>query len=60
MEGRRHMLTAEMKQAFETAITSIKDDVTGMIVLALPAGLAICGINLAIRLGINFFKSIAS
>lgn len=53
------MLTAEMTQAFNTAITSIKEDVVGMIVIALPAGLAIMGINLAIRLGINFFRSIA-
>lgn len=53
------MLNAEMKEAFSTAIDAIKTDVTGMIVLAMPAGLSIMGIGLAVRLGINFFRSIA-
>jgi hypothetical protein len=53
------MLTESMKTAFSNAIDSVKDDVTGMITVAMPAGLAIMGINLAVRLGINFFKSIA-
>ena len=54
------MLTESMKTAFGSAIDSIKEDVTGMIVLALPAGLSIMGIRLAVKLGISFFRSIAS
>lgn len=54
------MLTESMKTAFSTAVDSIKEDVTGMIVVALPAGLAIMGIRLAVRLGVGFFRTIAS
>lgn len=53
------MLTESMKTAFSTAVDSIKEDVTGMIVVALPAGLAIMGIRLAVRLGVSFFRTIA-
>ncbi|MDD6811683.1 MAG: hypothetical protein PUD93_07460 [Lachnospiraceae bacterium] len=54
------MLTAEMKQAFNTGIESIKGDVVDMMTVALPAGLAIMGIKLALQFGISFFRSIAS
>lgn len=54
------MLTEAMKTAFSNAVDSIKEDVTGMIVVALPAGLAIMGIRLAVRLGVGFFRTIAS
>ncbi|MBD5493989.1 MAG: hypothetical protein HDR12_06345 [Lachnospiraceae bacterium] len=53
------MLTESMKTAFSSAVDNIKDDVTGMITVALPAGLAIMGIRLAVRLGVSFFRSIA-
>lgn len=53
------MLTESMKTAFSSAVSDIKDDVTGMITVALPAGLAIMGIRLAVRLGVSFFRSIA-
>lgn len=53
------MLTESMKTAFSNAVDSIKDDVTGMITVALPAGLAIMGIRLAVRLGVSFFRTIA-
>ncbi len=46
--------------AFTTAVGTIKTDVTTMISSALPAGLAIMGIGLAVRIGINFFRSIAN
>mgnify|MGYP001089087507 CR=1 FL=1 len=49
------MLTEAMKTAFSSAV----DNITGMIVVALPAGLAIMGIRLAVRLGVSFFRSIA-
>ena len=54
------MLTEAMKTAFSNAVDSIKDDVTGMIVVALPAGLAIMGIRLAVRLCVGFFRTIAA
>lgn len=58
-KGEKTMLTESMKTAFSNAVDSIKDDVTGMITVALPAGLAIMGIRLAVRLGVSFFRSIA-
>lgn len=48
-----------MKTAFTTALTTVKTDVTEMVTAALPIGLAIMGLFLAIRLGIGFFRSIA-
>ena len=39
---------------------ALTGDVTTMISTALPAGLAIMGIGLAVRIGINFFRSIAN
>ncbi|MCM1047367.1 MAG: hypothetical protein NC433_02950 [Clostridiales bacterium] len=53
------MLTEGMKTAFSNAVGAIKTDVVGMITVALPAGLAIMGIRLAVRLGVSFFRSIA-
>lgn len=46
--------------AFTTAVGAIKTDTISMIETALPAGLAIAGIMIAVRLGINFFRSIAN
>lgn len=48
-----------MKQAFTTATTTIKSDVLEMMAVALPAGLAIMGIQMAVRIGLNFFRSVA-
>lgn len=45
--------------AFTSAVTTIKADVISMITTALPAGLAIMGIGLAVSIGIGFFRSIA-
>lgn len=53
------LLTESMKTAFNDGIEGIQSDVTSMISVALPAGLAIMGIRLAVRLGISFFRSIA-
>lgn len=53
-------MSEALKQAFTTATTTIKGDVLEMMEVALPAGLTIMGIQLAIRLGISFFKRIAS
>lgn len=45
--------------AFTTAVGTIKADVLTMIQTALPAGLAIMGVGLAVSIGIGFFRSIA-
>lgn len=54
------IMTEAMKTVFETALTTVKTDVFGTVEVALPVGLAIMGLFLAIRLGINFFRSIAN
>lgn len=54
------MLTESMKTAFSNAVDQIKDDVVGMITVALPAGLAIMGIRLAVSVGVGFFRTVAS
>lgn len=53
-------MSEAMKTAFGTAVDGIKSDVMGMMALALPAGLGIAGVTIAAKLGISFFKSIAS
>lgn len=53
-------LAEDTLQAFTTAFTSISTDVNSMVKVALPIGLGIMGLFLAIRLGIRFFRSIAS
>ena len=49
-------LTEVMKTAFEAVQTNVVD----MVSMALPIGLGIMGLFLAIRLGIGFFRSVAS
>ena len=53
-------MTESLTSAFTTAVGTVKTDVLTMIQTALPAGLAIMGIGLAVRIGINFFRSIAN
>lgn len=54
------LLTEGMKTAFSNAVKGIQSDVTSMITVALPAGLAIMGIRLAVRLGVSFFRTVAA
>lgn len=54
------MLTDAMKTAVTTALNGISADVFDLMGVALPIGLGIAGVFMAIRLGINFFRSIAS
>lgn len=58
--GGTGLLTEGMKTAFNNAIEGIQSDVTTMIATALPAGLAIMGIRLAVRIGVGFFRTIAA
>lgn len=46
--------------AFETAVKVIQTDAISMITSALPVGLGIMGIGMAVRIGIRFFRSVAS
>lgn len=54
------LVTEAMTTAFNTGVDAVKADVSTMVTTALPAGLAIMGLFLAIRLGIRFFRSIAN
>lgn len=54
------LLTDAMKTAFNNGVTAVQSDVSGMVTLALPAGMAIMGLFMAIRLGIGFFRSLAN
>ncbi len=53
-------MSETLTQAMTTAMTSVKTDVMGIMEKALPAGLAIMGVVLAVSIGIKFFKKIAS
>lgn len=48
-----------MTTALTTAFEGIKQDVISLINVALPAGLVITGIGIAVSLGIKFFKKFA-
>lgn len=52
-------MSETLTSAFSTALDTIQTDVGSIIAIALPIGLAIMGIFIAIRLGIRFFRSIA-
>lgn len=54
------MMTDAMKTALGTAFNGISADVFDIMGTALPVGLGIAGVLLAIRIGINFFRSIAN
>lgn len=54
------LLTDDLVNAFGDCLTAISSDVIKFVVLALPVGLAIFGLFKAIRLGMNFFNSIAN
>lgn len=54
------LITEGMKTAFSNGVTAVQTDVSNMVTLALPAGMAIMGLFLAIRLGIGFFRSLAN
>lgn len=58
--GGTGLLTEGMKTAFSNAIDGIQSDVISMITVALPAGLAIMGIRLAVSIGVGFFRTVAS
>lgn len=54
------LMTDAMKTALDTAFKGISADVFDVMGSALPIGLGIAGVFIAIRLGIGFFRSIAN
>ena len=52
-------MSEALQTAFSTALTTVQTDVVSMVETALPIGLGIMGLFLAIRLGISFFRSVA-
>ena len=59
MEGASTAMTA-LTETMKTAFTQVQTDVVSMVTMALPIGLGIMGLFLAIRLGIGFFRSVAN
>lgn len=54
------LITDAMKTAFDNGVKAVQTDVSSMVTLALPAGMAIMGLFMAIRLGVGFFRSLAN
>lgn len=54
------MMTEAMKNAVTTALNGVSADVFEIMAVALPIGLGIAGVFIAVRLGVNFFRSLAN
>ena len=54
------LITEAMKTAFTSGVNAVQTDVSSMVTMALPAGMAIMGLFMAIRLGVGFFRSLAN
>lgn len=54
------MMTDAMKTALADGFSGISADVFEIMGISLPIGLGIAGVFIAIRLGVNFFRSIAN
>ncbi len=52
-------MSETMTTALTTAFTNVKTDVISVVETALPIGLGIMGVMLAINLGIKFFSRIS-
>lgn len=55
MEGSVTTLT----DVFQTALTTVQSDVMSYVKVALPIGLGIMGVFIAIKLGVKFFRQVA-
>lgn len=49
-----------LKTALTTAFTQVKTDTLDILGVALPAALGIVAVIMAVKIGIRFFKSVAS
>lgn len=54
------LMTDAMKTAIESGFNGVSADVFSIMTIALPIGIGIAGVFMAIRMGFNFFRSIAS
>lgn len=54
------LMTDAMKTAMEAGFNGVSADVFSVMSIALPIGIGIAGAFMAVRLGFNFFRSIAS
>lgn len=59
LTGATGNITADMTSALSTAFGNVQADVLSLITTALPFGLAIMGVILAIRVGIRAFKTVS-
>jgi hypothetical protein len=50
--------TAELETAFSTALANIQTDIFKFIGLALPVGLAIFGLTIAVKKGVSFVRGL--
>lgn len=46
--------------AFDAALKVVQTDALSMMSTALPVGLGIAGVGIAVRLGMRFFRSLAN
>jgi len=53
-------MSSEMVTAFTTGLGAIKTDAIALITVALPIGLAIASLFIAIKLGMKFFKKVGA
>ncbi len=56
--GETATASEQIQTAMSTAFSGIQTDIVDMILIALPVGLAVLGLAIGIRYGINFFKSV--
>lgn len=53
-------MSESLKLALTTAMTTVKSDVLEIMEVAVPAALAVVGVVMAVKIGVNFFKSLAT
>lgn len=54
------LITEAMKTAFSTGLSDVRAAVIDMATVALPIGISIAGLFLAVRLAMKFFHSVAN
>lgn len=52
-------LTEAMKTALTNAFTAVSDDFMSVVAIALPVALGMVAVTMAVKYGVNFFKSVS-
>lgn len=52
-------MSEELLTAVSTAFTTVQSDFMSVVTIALPIGLGIMGVFLAVKYGVKFFKSVS-